>query len=189
MIATVTVNGKTVELSGNHVEVCSAIRELLCGKPPLAITYGTPIHLTGTTCYVKGCETCGIPKPVTPFDVGKWIDDLYEFADNNPAENDIACNLFDYVRAGFEADSTIIFRRNGGERIAVHPDYNVGSGKFVTFPRKKVCDPLARHYGNCGAADCPIICAHTDRTWEGLPECREFVKRFYCNTCRKMIYL
>lgn len=23
---------------------------------------------------------------------------------------------------------------------------------------KKVCDPFARHYGNCGAEDCPILC-------------------------------
>ncbi len=32
-----------------------------------------------------------------------------------------------------------------------------------TFP-KKLCNPLARHYGNCGAEDRPII--QTDSLWE-----------------------
>ncbi len=28
---------------------------------------------------------------------------------------------------------------------------------------KKACDPMARHYGNCGGIDCPIIAPHESK--------------------------
>lgn len=72
---------------------------------------------------------------------------------------------------------------------AITPPVSYGSSAIKWVEKanenfqKKVCDPMARHIGNCGAEDCPIIsaCAHLNAYRS------EYLNRSYCYDCKRYI--
>lgn len=45
-----------------------------------------------------------------------------------------------------------------GTVVECYEFFNLATPKWTfAVGNKKICDPYARHYGNCGAPECPII--------------------------------
>ena len=94
-------------------------------------------HMCGTSCYAFGCEYRGTV----------LLDELKELQDKIRKAKERAASQKRMVN-DIERSKAILGKE---------PCCHLSACGVLCFCDQKKCDPFARHYGNCGAADCPIL--------------------------------